>query len=101
VLVISVFELPTGSRFENENKKHKRNQRWSINSFDVLPIRFTSKAVDVGPVTRMGRDFSSMSFPALLRCSGVFAAGPSTSFLALTRQPFKSRHLPVLQRCPC
>jgi hypothetical protein len=56
----------------------------------VLPIHFTSKAVDVGPVTRMGRDVSSMSFPALLRCSGVFAAGPSTSFLALTRQPLKA-----------
>jgi hypothetical protein len=27
-------------------------------------------------------------------------SGPST-FLALTHQPFKSRHLPALQRCPC
>ena len=56
----------------------------------VLPIRYTSKTVAVEPVTRMGRDVSSMSFPARLRCSGVFAAGPSTSFLALTASRLKA-----------
>jgi hypothetical protein len=61
----------------------------------------TSKTVEVGPVIIMGRDVSSMSFPALLRYSGLLLLAPVYLVFSLTRQPFKSRYLPALQRCPC